>query len=156
MDQPFPMEYLVITLIFFAGMTILVLLFAGRWLREKQRLELQKTILERVGSVKDLAEFLTTEQGERFLGTLAPAHFRTHDRTLWSVRVGVVLFTIGVFLMVMLHTLPLGGDEPRVLLLGTLLLIGAGLGMLLSSAVAFLIGRALGVKGSGSKKDGAV
>jgi hypothetical protein len=148
------MELAILFVLFAAGMTVMILSFVGRWLRERQRLELQKAVLERVGSVKDLAEFLNTEQGQRFLATLAPAHFRTHHRTLWSVRVGVVLFTIGVFLMVMLHTLPLSGDEPRALLLGTLLLIAAGLGMLLSSAAAFLIGRALGV--NGSKKDGAV
>ena len=149
-----PVLLVVFALSFILILTVLAIV--QRILRDRQRVELQKTILERVGSVKDLAEFLTTEQGERFLGTLAPTHFRTHDRTLWSVRVGVVLFTIGVFLMVMLHTLPLGGDEPRLLLLGTLLLIGAGLGMLLSSAVAFLIGRALGVNGPRSRKDGAV
>ena len=156
MISPFPMELAVLFVLFAAGTTVLLLSFFGRWLREKQRLELQKTILERVGSVKDLAEFLTTEQGERFLGSLAPTHFRTHERTLWSVRIGVVLLTVGVFLMVAIHTLPLGGSEPRALLLGTLLLIAAGLGMLLSAAVAFLIGRALGVNGPNSKKDRAV
>jgi hypothetical protein len=146
---------LIVAFSFAFVLVIIVAILVMRSQREKHRVELQKAILERVGSVKDFAEFLTTEQGERFLASLAPAQFSTHHRTLWSVRVGVVLFTIGVFLMVMLHTLPLRGDEPRTLLLGTLLLIGAGLGMLLSSAVAFLIGRALGVNGPNSRKDGA-
>jgi len=149
MNQPFPLEYLVLTLVFVAALTVTVLLFVGRWLREKQRIELQKTILERVGSVKDLAEFLTTDQGERFLGTLAPAHFRTHQRTMLSVRVGVVLLTIGIVLMFGLHTSLFGsvGSDTKPLLLGILLLIAAGVGMLLSAAVAFLLARRLGVDG---------
>jgi hypothetical protein len=142
------MDYIVVPLVFLTVLTVLIMSWVGKWLREKQKLELQKAILERVGSVKDLAEFLTTEQGERFLGTLAPAHFRTHHRTLWSVRIGVVLLTVGTCLMIGLHTSVFGatgGDsKPKALLLGILLLIAAGIGMLLSAAVAFLIGRALG------------
>ena len=149
MISPFPMEYAVMLLVFAAAMTVLILSCVGRWLREKQRLELQKAILERVGSVKDLAEFLTTDQGERFLGSLAPAHFRTHHRTMWSVRVGVVLLTIGIVLMFGLHTSLFGGvgSDTKPLLLGILLLIAAGVGMLLSAAVAFLLARRLGVDG---------
>ncbi|MGH9238370.1 MAG: hypothetical protein ACRD3G_10065 [Vicinamibacterales bacterium] len=128
--------------------------------RERHRVELQKAVLERVGSVKDFAEFMTTEQGERFLAALAPTHFRPHHRGLWSVRIGVVLLTIGIFLMFALHTTwfgsPAGNSPPPALFLGILLLIAAGAGMLLSAAVSFAIARALGVNGhGGAKKDGA-
>ena len=48
-----PIEFLVISLVF-SFVTLLIILAAiERWRREKHRLELQKTILERVGSVKD-------------------------------------------------------------------------------------------------------
>lgn len=142
------------------GVVVVVVLERSR--RERHRLELQKAILARVDSVKDLAEFLTTEQGQRFLGTLAPTHFRPQDRSLWSVRLGVVVLTVGVFLMVTLH-LPIFGPSvdmspPRPLLLAILLLIAIGLGMLLSAAVSFVIARALGLlNGRGrSKKDDQV
>ena len=62
----------------------------------------------------DFAEFLTTEQGERFLAALAPTHFRAHHRGLWSVRVGVVVLTIGVFLMFALHTTWFGSSAGRM------------------------------------------
>lgn len=142
------MDYIVVPLVFLTVLTVLIMSWVGRWLRERQRLELQKAILERVGSVKDLAEFLTTEQGERFLGTLAPAHFRTHHPTLWSVRIGVVLLTVGVLLMFGLHSSLFGAvanERPTPLLLGILLLIAAGVGMLLSAVVAFVVARTLGV-----------
>lgn len=139
---------------------IVVVAVLERSRRERHRLELQKAILERVGSVKDLAEFLTTEQGQRFLGTLAPAHFRPHHRGLWTVRVGVVVLTVGVFLMVALHA-PIFGSPvdmslPPALLLAILLAIAIGLGMLLSAAVSFVIARGLGLlndRGASGKDD---
>ena len=147
MFENWPIVILFMFLAFVALLIILAVL--ERWRRERHRMELQKAILERVGSVKDLAEFLMTEQGERFLGSLAPAHFRTHHRTMWSVRLGVVLLTIGIVLMFGLHTSLFGGvgSDTKPLLPGILLLIAAGVGMLLSAAVAFLLARRLGVDG---------
>ena len=148
------LEYLVIPLVFAFVMFIIAVIAMARSRREKHRLELQKAILERVGSVKDLAEFLTTEQGERFLASLAPAHFRPHDRGLWSVRAGVVLLTVGVFLMAAFH-LPMfgmGATRPPALLVAMLLLIAAGAGMLLSGVVSFLIARRLGIGNGRSRR----
>jgi hypothetical protein len=72
-NQAFPIEYGVFLV--FAFITLLIVLAAiERWRRETHRLELQKAILDRVGSVKDLGEFLITEQGEQFLGSLAAPH----------------------------------------------------------------------------------
>jgi hypothetical protein len=141
---------------------LIVVVALERARREKHRLELQKAILERVGSVKDLAEFLTTDQGERFLGSLSPTHFRPQRRSLLAVRVGVVFLTIGIFLMGGLHSTYFGsfgeGDmnPPRVLLMAALLLVAAGIGLLLSAAVSFLIARSLGMldqRRNGTKQD---
>lgn len=160
MNDYFPIEFLVLPLAAAVLIVTICVLYLERSRREKHRVELQKAVLERVGSVKDFAEFMATEQGERFLAALAPTHFRPHHRGLWSVRVGMVLLTIGIFLMFALHSTWFGrpADEttPPALFMGILLLIAAGTGMLLSAAVSFVIARALGVNGhSGSKKDGA-
>lgn len=158
MEQDMPIHFLIPQLFLFTlVLLVVVVAYLERSRRDRHRVELQKAVLERVGSVKDFAEFMTTEQGERFLAALAPAHFRPHHRGLWSVRIGVVLLTVGVFLMVAFHT-PLFGvsdtTQPRALFMGILLLIGAGIGLLLSAAASFVIARALGVSG-GSKKDDA-
>lgn len=146
------------TLAFF--LIVVVTAAAMRAQREKHRVELQKAVLERVGSVKDFAEFLTTEQGERFLDRLSPPHFSPHHRSLWAVRVGIVLLVVGLFLMVGLHTIPLGppGEQtsPRPLLLGILLLIASGVGMLLSAVVSFVVASRLGMvdrRNTRSQKD---
>ena len=162
MNEPFPMEYLVVPLVFLFVMFIIAMVLMGRWRRDHHRLELQKAILERVSSVKDLGEFLTTEDGQRFLTSLSPSHFRPQRRSLLTVRIGVVLLTIGVFMMVALHSnfFPsYGGNSPAPLLLATLLLIAAGIGMLLSAIVSFLIAHSLRLldrRSNGSGKGSAV
>jgi hypothetical protein len=157
------MEFLVIPLVFTFVMVLIVLAAIERWRRENHRLELQKSILERVGSVKDLGEFLTTEQGERFLGTLAAPQFRPQLRTLSAVGTGIVFLVVGMFLMFALHTKFLGAagsrSTPPALLLGILLLVAIGVGMLVSAAVSFVVARRLGLDGSrrnGSRKDNTV
>lgn len=160
MDQYFPIEFIVLPLVFAVVIVVICVAYLERSRREKHRVELQKAVLERIGSVKEFAEFMTTEQGERFLAALAPTHFRPHHRGLWSVRIGVVLLTIGLFPMVAFHApwfgVPGGTTQPPALFMGILLLIAAGTGMLLSAGVSFVIARALGVNGRGSKKDDAV
>ena len=157
--EPFPIEYLVITLVFAFVMLLIVLAAQQRSRREQHRLELQKAVLERVGSVKDFAEFLTTQQGEKFLASLAPTHFRTHHRGLWSVRIGVVLVTVGLFVFFGLHTPYFGspGGATTPLLMIILLVIAVGVGMLLSAVASFMIARALGLSdGQTSRKGDAV
>ena len=154
-----PIEYVVLSMGFAFVMLLIIVAALERARRERHRLELQKAVLERVGSVKDFAEFLTTEQGERFLASLAPTYFRTHHRGLWSVRIGVVLVTIGLFVFFGLHTpyfgSPSGPTTPLLMML--LLVIAVGVGMLLSAGVSFMIARALGLNGrSNSKKDDSV
>ena len=167
MNQPFPgyipIEFLVLPLVFSFVMLLIVLAAIDRWRRDKHRLELQKTILERVGSVKDLGEFLTTAQGERFLGTLAPPQFRPQLRTVSAVGTGIVFLVVGMFLMFALHTtffgVPVSGTPPPPLLMGVLLLVAIGVGMLVSAVISFFVARRLGLDGSrgnGSNKDGAV
>jgi len=157
--EPFPIEYLIIPLVFALVMLLLVLAAQARARRETHRLELQRAILDRVASVKDLAEFLTTQQGERFLSSLSPTHFRTHHRGLWSVRIGVVLVTVGVFVLFGLHTPYFGSRSGPATPLLTLILfvIAVGVGMLLSAVASFMIARALGLSdGRTSRKGDAV
>ena len=155
MTAPFPIEYLVIPLVFLFVMFVMYLAVSERARRQKHHLELQKAILERVGSVKDLAEFLTTDQGERFLSSLAPAQFSSHHRGLWSIRIGIVLVVVGLFLMVAFHTVP-GADSTAPLVLMLLFLIGTGIALLLSAALSFVIARRLGVNGRGRSKSDSV
>lgn len=152
----------ILLLVFALLIVVVCVAYLERSRREKHRVELQKAILERVGSVKELGEFLTTDQGARFLSSLSPAHFRPQRRSLLAVRGGIMFLTIGVFLMGALHSTYFGSfgegemNPPRVLLMAALLLVAAGIGLLLSAAVSFVIARALGVNGhSRSKKDDA-
>jgi len=162
MDQDMSIHFLIPQLFVFALiLMVVVVTYLERSRREKHRVELQKAVLERVGSVKDFAEFLTTEQGERFLASLAPAQFTPlRLRSVGSVRFGIIALTVGVFLMGALHSTVFGSfgkTPPPPLLLGSLLLVAIGIGTLLAAVVSFAIARVLGVNGrGGSKKDDAV
>jgi hypothetical protein len=165
MDQPFPgyipIEFFILPAFFLLVVLLVVLAAIERWRREKHRLELQKAILERVGTVKDLGEFLTTEQGERFLGSLAPPQFRPQLRMLSAVGTGIVFLVVGLFLMFALHIRFFGvpaRTQPPAALVGILLLIAIGIGMLVSAAVSFIVARRLGLNGGrnrGSSKSNA-
>jgi hypothetical protein len=162
MEQPVPGLFLVIPVVLLFIVLLIVLAAIERWRREKHRLELQKAILERVGSVKDLGEFLTTEQGERFLGSLAPPQFRPQLRMLSAVGTGIVFLVVGVFLMFALHTrflgVPSSRSTPPALLMALLLLVAIGVGMLVSAIVSFAVARRLGLNGGrngSSTKDNA-
>lgn len=156
MDGYIPIEFVVLPLMFALIIVVICVVYLERSRREKHRTELQKAILERVGSVKDFAEFLTTEQGERFLASLAPAQFtRPTLRSVGSVRFGVVALTVGAFLMFALHSTVFGSfgrTPPPPLLLGSLLLVAIGIGTLLAAIVSFVIARVLGVNGHDRSK----
>ena len=141
------MPVLGMVLIFITVITVVLIFVYERSRRAAHRVELQKAILERMGSVRELAEFLTTDQGERFLASMAPGEFRPQQRVLASIRFGSVQLTTGVFLMFALHTPFFGrpGEASPPLLLGLFLLTGAGVGLLLSAAVSFVIARRLGL-----------
>jgi hypothetical protein len=164
MEQGVSMHFILPQMFLFTLVFVVLLMaYLQRSRREKHRLELQKAILERVGTVKDLGEFLTTEQGERFLGSLAPPQFRPQLRMLSAVGTGVVFLVVGVFLMAALHTrflgIPASRTPPSALLVGLLLLIAIGVAMLVSAGVSYLVARRLGLNGSrngGSRKDDAV
>jgi hypothetical protein len=139
---------------------VVIVAALGRWQRARHRLDLQKAVLERTNSVKDLAEFLATDQGERFLASLEPAAVDPHRRVLLSIQVGIVLLTVGLFLMTALHTTVFGTFvETRPLLMAMLLLIATGLGLLISAAASLALARLLGSsrrRDAGPTKDRAV
>ena len=104
------------------------------------RLELQKTILERVGSVKDLGEFLTTEQGEE---TPAPWRRRSFVRSCASCRpsrLSIMFLVVGMFLMFFTEVPRRSGFEER--LAGAphghpILLVAIGVALLVSAVISF-------------------
>lgn len=87
---------------FATGITVLVLMVWGisivvnaRTRREAQRLELHTRLLDKVGSTREFAEFLATDNGQRFLDAITPQAARPQWRLLWALQGGIVLAAVG-------------------------------------------------------------
>ena len=88
---------------FATGITVLVLVVwaisifvNARTRREVQRLELHTRLLDRVGSTREFAEFLATDNGQRFLDAITPPATRPQWRLVWGLQGGIVLMAVGL------------------------------------------------------------
>jgi hypothetical protein len=122
----------------------------------RQRAQLKATadfnagILNRISSLRDFSEFVQTEQGAKFMDSLAAerASSGPRDRVLRTTQVGVVVTAVGLGLLFMAGHLR---SEDAMFAAG--ITLSLGLGLLLSSAVSYWLARSLGVlhpKGPGS------
>lgn len=130
-----PFETLIpITLFVMIGFVLFSFIRArqGRHAAEMQA-QLQQKMLDRFSNSQDLIAFLQTPEGRRYLDrfTEAPVS-RPVDRTLGSVRTGIIVTFIGAGLLVMGALLGYELDENAPLLFG-LLAVFLGAGFLVSA-----------------------
>ncbi len=101
------------------------------------RAELQNRLLEKFASPQDVAQFLQTEGGRRFLQGLTSEHRPAGRRILWAMQIGVVLSclglaAIGLGLMYPEHG---GGANPGIIM--GILGLSLGVGFLVSAAISY-------------------
>jgi hypothetical protein len=121
-----------------------------RWSRIfKLQSEVHNRLIEKFGSTQELAAYMESEAGKRFLEAspiaigLEPERKMPNavSRVLLPLQIGIVLALLGVGLLSMRHTYRL---EVPMLLLGTLALM-PGLGFILSAAVSWVLADRLGL-----------
>lgn len=101
------------------------------------RSELQNRLLEKFASPQDVAQFLQTEGGRRFLQGLTSEHRHTGRRILWAMQIGVVLSCLGLAAIGLGFVYPgRNGDGNAGVILGALGL-ALGVGFLVSAAVSY-------------------
>lgn len=120
-----------------------------RWSRTfKLQSDVHARLIERFGSSQELAAYMETEAGKRFLEA-SPLALGTDSgmrmpnavaRILTPLQVGIVLALLGIGLLM----LPRIGSDTTTLVLGTLALM-PGLGFILSAAVTWILARRLGL-----------
>jgi hypothetical protein len=118
------------------------LLVQHRSRREAQRTELQVKLLERVGSARELGEFLSSAPGERFLQALAPTEPRS--RLFTSIRVGIFAVAFALILLGADFWRLLGseGEDVRVF---AIIVLAVGLASLASAALSNAAARRIGL-----------
>lgn len=115
--------------------------------REAHRLEFQSRLLDKVGSTKEFGEFLTTEQGQRFLDALTPTSVRPGLRAFDMLRFGLVILVAGLVVLFGVQA-NVGGVDWRMAFPATLL-TALGLGMVVAAAVSYRLAEKFGAAGDG-------
>jgi hypothetical protein len=110
--------------------------------------EFHSRLIDRLGSVKDFAEFAGTDAGRQILNALAVDDLATapDDRILRATEIGIVLVSLGIGLLYLGRYFAFDGREAftAVGVVG----LSLGVGFLVSSVVSFGLARALANRSS--------
>ena len=117
--------------------------------RQQSRIaaEFHAKLLDRIGSVRELGEFLNTAGGGRFLDSLTlERETGPHTRILRAVQTGLVLLSLGIGLFMIGWWNPGLPDEGHnvVNVFGTIA-VSLGIGLLLSAGASYGLSRRLGL-----------
>jgi hypothetical protein len=119
--------------------SIIFLLHSSR--RQRAQNDIRKTLIERFGTAQDLGAFLQSEGGKEFIAGLSSGEVGALSSVLSSVQRGVILLLLG-----------LGCAASNVFVgqafIGIgLVLMAAGIGFLVSSAVTYRLSKSWGLLG---------
>jgi hypothetical protein len=143
---------IIVPAVFFAIVWIINLFIQGRrWNRTyKQQAELHMRLIDKFGTSQELAAYLETEAGKRFLmaGPVVPGEGASQRmpnavaRVLTPLQVGVVMTLLGIGLLFLRHAGP--DMETAMTVLGVLALM-PGLGFILSAGATWVLAHRLGL-----------
>ena len=103
-------------------------------LRRKQTRLLQRTLIDKLGTGNELAAFLQTPAGDRFLRAITDPESPARS-IISSIQCGIVVLVVG------LGTLTMGGSIPLALRVIGALLTFLGGGLLIAAFVSYLFAR---------------
>ena len=105
-----------------------------RQARIETRAEVQKKLLDKFDSGRELAEFLGSEGSKRLLEALGEDKHSSRKRVLTTMTVGVVLSILGLGFLALLW------KEPNLVFPGGILL-SLGIGFLIAAAVSYRLSK---------------
>jgi hypothetical protein len=132
----FPELLIIFTVLIILPGIALVLLFSV--LRGRQKRALQQSVLDRVSSGPDLAAFLQSASGERFIQSLSDGMANPASSILACLHRGILILLLGAGFLVIGKIEP-WGDAPVAF---GILLVFLGLGFLLSAGISYRISKA--------------
>lgn len=148
-------EVIILPALFFTVAYVIALALNAWQGRQRLRLvtEFHTRLLDRLGSVKDFGDFISTDAGARFMKDLGsePLAGGPHDRILRAAQLSAVLVCLGVGLLLLSFFSPLAAGELRRTfdVAGTISL-SLGIGFAVSSAAAYRLSARLGLLHHGS------
>ncbi len=107
-------------------------------LKRRQQMRMQKNLLEKFASAQDLAEFLRSPAGQKYVLSFSEAGSSPRDSILNSVRLGIILLLVGPALCVIpVQTVEVGHAIWGVGMVLTML----GVGFLVSAVASYFIAK---------------
>jgi len=103
--------------------------------------EFQTRLLDRIGSAREFGEFLATESGARFLDAISVDRNVTPTGILRALQSGTVSLSLGVAMFV----LGRGKSYQEGLWIVATICAALGIGLLLASALSYLLSKRLGL-----------
>ncbi len=149
-------EHILAVLCFLCGLGALIWLIRmfvenRRWTRTfKQQSEIHARLIDKLGTSQELAAYMETEAGKRFL-MAAPVALGSESaqrmpnavaRVLTPMQAGIVMTLLGIGLFFLRHAGP--DMETPMTVLGTLALM-PGIGFILSAAATWVLAHRLGI-----------
>lgn len=139
MDNPVTFAFVMTCLIVFYGWVAWIVL---EWRKVGRKSQLHQKLLDRFQSPGDLQAFLQSEGGERFLKSvgfegLSPKHkiMASFSRAVVTVFVGVAVLIVGTCMT----------EDLRIGLPAGIIILGLGLGLLVSSLISLKLSRKWGI-----------
>lgn len=126
-------------------------------LRRRQQLRVMEAfhnkLLDRISNGKELAEFMDSPGGTKFMDSISTERTHPAQRVLRAVQIGIVLCAAGMGCRVISwqSTLVERDATEGFAILG-ILLLSVGIGYLVSAGATFGLGRTLGVYGPASEQ----
>jgi hypothetical protein len=121
-------------------------------LRRKQQLrvlsDFHNKLLDRINNGRELAEFMDSPGGARFVESISTERTHPAQRILRAVQIGIVLCAAGIGCRVIgVQSSIVAREAAEGFVVLGIMLLSVGIGYLVSAAASFGLGRALGVYG---------
>jgi len=137
---PVPGGVFFLLVIFAFVATLVYLRMRVRQRQAQAQADLQKQLIDKFSSGRELSDFLATPGGQKFIQDLGSQSEGSRNHILRSLRSGIVLTVVGASLIAVHLLRPSGAPEGFV----GVLLLAIGVGLLISAAVSRRLSRQWG------------
>jgi len=112
------------------------------WFRMRHKSQLQNKILEKFTTVKELNDFIQSEEGNKFLKLFSSNGSAPRQKILSSLSRGIIISFIGVSLILVGQIFSI---EMKYFLAAGVVLIALGLGFLASTFISYTLSKKWGI-----------
>jgi hypothetical protein len=132
-----------------ASGAFIVWVIATGWRRHqimKAQTGLQHKLLEKFGSAQELANYLNSEAGQKFLASATIEQTKPHGRILGGMTAGIVILMVGLsFIFLETAFLQVDADAARAFKAFGAIFSFLGLGFLFSTIAAYMLSKSWGL-----------